>query len=85
MTAPVPFNQSIVDAVDRIENANAETHAIRHALTWGCGLLEGYFRAGSVSKFEFESGCVHLRRIANQRVALQDLREQALAEGLANV
>lgn len=78
----VAFNQSIVDAETRIDNAPAETHAIRHALTWGCGLLEGYYRAGSVSKFDFEHGCTYLRRCANARTAMQDLREQARAEGL---
>lgn len=84
MNAPVPFNQSISDAEKRIDMAHADTNSIRHALTWGCGLLEGYYRAGAVSKFESESGCTYLRRIANQRVALQDLREQAIAEGLAH-
>lgn len=84
MNAPVPFPQSIADAEWRIDTAHADTNSIRHALTWGCGLLEGYYRAGSVSKVEFESGCVYLRRCADVRTTSQDLREQALAEGLAH-
>lgn len=84
MNAPVSFTQSIADAEQRIDSANADTTAIRHALTWGCGLLEGYYRAGAVSKFESESGCTYLRRVANQRIALQELREQAIAEGMAD-
>lgn len=79
----VAFPQSVVDAERRIDTASADTHSIRHALTWGCGLLEGYYRAGSVSKVEFEGGCMHLRAAANQRIALQELREQAVAEGLS--
>lgn len=83
MNAPVSFPQSIADAEKRIDTAHADTHSIKHALTWGCGLLEGYYRAGSVSKFEFESACVYLRRCADARTAMNDLREQARAEGLA--
>lgn len=79
----VGFNQSITDAESRIDTAHADIHSIRHALTWGCGVLEGYYRAGAVSKFDFEHGCTYLRRLANQRIALQELREQAKAEGIA--
>lgn len=84
MNAPVPFAQSVVDAEKRIDMAHADTTSIRHALTWGCGVLEGYYRAGVVPKHESEAGCTYLRRVANQRVALQELREQAIAEGMAD-
>lgn len=83
MNAIVPFAESISDAERGIEHAHADAHSIKHALTHGCGLLEGYYRAGAVSKFDFEHGCTYLRRIADQRQAMQMLREQAIAEGIA--
>ena len=85
MNAVVPFTQTIVDAEACIENAAAEDAAIQRQLSYGCGLLEGYYRAGAVSKFEFESGCIYLRRIANQRLAMLQLQREAIAEGLADV
>lgn len=83
MNALIPFAQSIEEAEQAIENAHADAHSVKHALTHGCGLLEGYYRAGSVSRFDFEHGCRHLRHIADQRTAMQQLRDEAIRQGLA--
>lgn len=80
--AIVPFGQSVKDAEAAIEHAHADVHSVKHALSHGCGLLKGYYLAGCASKFEYEAGCGYLRRIAEQRQAMQLLREQAIAEGL---
>jgi hypothetical protein len=81
---PVPLTQSVQDAETRVDLALAQPESIRHALTWGCGLLEGYYRAGAVSKVEYEAGCAYVRRAANQRLSIHKLQEDAVAEGLAD-
>jgi hypothetical protein len=81
--AVVPFGQSVKDAEDAIENAHADVNSVKHALSHGCGLLKGYYLAGSVSKLEYEAGCGYLRRIAEQRTAMQSLRDSAVLRGMA--
>jgi hypothetical protein len=85
VTTLVPFLQTITDAQDGIENAAAEDAAIKQQLSHGCGLLEGYYRAGGTSKLEYEQGCVYLRRVANQRLGILQLQREAAAAGLADV
>lgn len=82
MTPLVPFPTCISDAEARIEAAAAEETAIQRILSYGCGLLEGYYRAGGVSKFEYEAGCIYLRRIANQRRAMLQLQHAAVEAGV---
>jgi hypothetical protein len=82
MNALVPFTQTVADASTRIENAQAIASEIRQALASGCGLLEGYYRAGGVCKVEYEGGCVYLRRVAHQRLSLLELRDAAIEAGL---
>lgn len=84
ITPVLPFTQCVSDAGDGIETAAADDAAIQRTLAGGCGLLNGYYLAGGVSKFEYEAGCVYLRRIANQRLALLQLKRDAIAAGMAN-
>lgn len=82
MMPVISFNVTMADAATRIENAAAEEAAIQRQLSNGCGMLEGYYRAGGVSKVEYEAACVYLRRIANQRIAMLELQRDAAAAGL---
>lgn len=79
---PVPFEHTCAECEEWLENAGDNGLAVRHALTRACGVLEGYYRAGAVAKFIYESSCRHLRLIAQQRTAIADLREEAIAQGL---
>lgn len=82
MTPPVAFADTLAEAELRLEGAGEEPTAMRHALTWGCAVLEGYFRAGLATRTDFDTGCHRLRTIVRQRVALRELREALVAGGI---
>lgn len=84
MNAVVPFTQTIADAAMGIENAASDEAAIQRQLSHGCGLLEGYYRAGGVCKVEYEGACVYLRRIAHQRIAIVQFQRDAQEAGLTD-
>lgn len=82
MNALVPLLQTVADCELRIENAEETEAAINRALTYGCGMAHGYYLAGNVSKFEYQAACDRLRGVAQQRLAMHELRTAALAEGI---
>lgn len=83
MTALQSLETSVQRCERRIENAAANPADITAALREGCGVAEGYYLAGAVSKCEYDAACAYLRRVANQRLAIVELQQQAQAEGMA--
>ena len=83
MTVLQAFETSVQQGVERIEHAQELAPSIHEVLIHGCGVAEGYFWAGATSRVEYEAACAQLRRVANERLALLDLKKQAIAEGLA--
>jgi hypothetical protein len=82
VTPVVVFETTVSDCVRGIENANDTRAAVAHARDYGCGMLEGYYRAGSVSRVEYQAACDHVRGVAMQRVAMIQLREDARKAGV---
>lgn len=83
MTTLKPLEVLVEEGVRRIEHAQELEQSIHEALVHGCGVAEGYFWSGATSKVEYEAACAQLRRVAQQRLALLQLKQQAKAEGLA--
>lgn len=83
MTTLKPLEALVQEGVRRIEHAQELEQSIHEALVHGCGIAEGYFQAGATSRVEYEAACTQLRRVAKERLALLDLKQQAIAEGLA--
>lgn len=83
MTALQSLEVSVQQGIQRIEHAMELEPSIHEALVHGCGIAEGYFYAGAVSRVEMQAACAALRRVANERLALLDLKKQAIAEGMA--
>lgn len=84
ITPVLPFTQCVSNAGDGIEVAAADETSIQRTLASGCGVLNGYYLAGGVSKFEYEAGCTYLRRIANQRLAMLQLQHDAIEAGVVD-
>ena len=83
MTVLQAFETSVQQGVERIEHAQELEPSIHETLAYGCGVAQGYFFAGVVSRVEYEAACAQLRRVAHERLAMVDLKKQAIAEGLA--
>lgn len=83
MTVLKPLEALVQEGVRRIENAQELEQSIHEAMIHGCGVAEGYFWSGATSRVEYEAACAQLRRVAQQRLALLDLKQQAIAEGMA--
>jgi hypothetical protein len=83
MTVLKPLEALVQEGVRRIEHAQELEQSIHEALVHGCGVAEGYFWAGATSRVEYDAACAQLRRVANERLALLDLKQQAIAEGMA--
>lgn len=83
MTVLKPLEALVQEGVRRIEHAMEMEPSIHEALIHGCGVAEGYFYAGATSRVEYEAACAQLRHVANERMAILDLKQQARAEGLA--
>lgn len=83
MTALQSLETTVKTAERRIETAAETEGDILRALTHGCGTAEGYYLAGGISKLEYDAACAYLRRVANERLAMLNLKQQAIAEGMA--
>lgn len=82
-TELVPFATALARGVRRIDNAREARADLGGALRYSCGVVEGYYLAGAITRPAYLDACGALRRAFHARLALLELKREAIKEGLA--
>lgn len=81
---PITFDETLQECTHSLDAAGDDRAAFDQAMARSIGLVDGYLRAGAISTEQHKQACAGLNRFIAQRVALDELRAEAIAAGLGD-